>query len=176
MDIITTFLVTVAAGVVCLLISKWLDRHDKDNEQPSGCFATIKEKKNPSTVLHYGRGVRSLPKWKYYHFPLPTGIIAYAAFFCNIQITILYLICNSLLLFTCHRRVAAHLLFPRAMSPENQGKLKQLINKHEVDKISSPHTQYIHVIIHTPIFPPNEQTKDFAHPNLDIILAQDIQE
>ncbi len=32
MDIIATFLVTVAAGVVCHLISKWLDRHNKDNE------------------------------------------------------------------------------------------------------------------------------------------------
>lgn len=32
MEIIITFLVTVAAGVVCHLISKWLDRHDKDSE------------------------------------------------------------------------------------------------------------------------------------------------
>ena len=30
-EIIITFLVTVAAGVVCHLISKWLDRHDKDD-------------------------------------------------------------------------------------------------------------------------------------------------
>ncbi len=29
MEIIITFLVTVAAGVVCHLISKWLDRHEK---------------------------------------------------------------------------------------------------------------------------------------------------
>jgi hypothetical protein len=32
MDIITSFLVSVAAGVVCLFIGKWLDRHDnRDN-------------------------------------------------------------------------------------------------------------------------------------------------
>lgn len=31
MDLLLTFLVTVAAGVVCHLIGKWLDRHDKDN-------------------------------------------------------------------------------------------------------------------------------------------------
>lgn len=29
MEIIATFLVSVAAGVVCHLIGKWLDRHDK---------------------------------------------------------------------------------------------------------------------------------------------------
>lgn len=32
METVTMFLVTVAAGVVCHLISKWLDRHDKDNK------------------------------------------------------------------------------------------------------------------------------------------------
>ena len=32
MEVVITFLVTVAAGVVCHLISKWLDRHDKDNK------------------------------------------------------------------------------------------------------------------------------------------------
>ncbi len=31
MEIIITFLVTVSADVVCHLISKWLDRHNKDN-------------------------------------------------------------------------------------------------------------------------------------------------
>ncbi len=31
MEIFITFLVTVAAGVVCHLIGKWLDRHDKGN-------------------------------------------------------------------------------------------------------------------------------------------------
>ena len=44
MELFFTFLVTVVAGVVCHLISKWLDRHDKGNKQPSGCFATIKRK------------------------------------------------------------------------------------------------------------------------------------
>ena len=44
MELFFTFLVTVAAGVVCHLISKWLDRHDKGNQQPSGRFATIKRK------------------------------------------------------------------------------------------------------------------------------------
>ena len=32
MEILITFLVTVAAGVVCHLISKWPDRHDKGNK------------------------------------------------------------------------------------------------------------------------------------------------
>ncbi len=32
MDILISFFVTVAAGVVCHLIGKWLDRHDKDNK------------------------------------------------------------------------------------------------------------------------------------------------
>lgn len=31
MDLISTFFMTVAAGVICHLISKWLDRHDKGN-------------------------------------------------------------------------------------------------------------------------------------------------
>jgi hypothetical protein len=31
MDLLLTFFVTVAAGVVCHLIGKWLDRHNKDN-------------------------------------------------------------------------------------------------------------------------------------------------
>ena len=30
------------------------DSDRKDNEQPSGRFATIKEKKNPETVVHHG--------------------------------------------------------------------------------------------------------------------------
>ena len=44
MELFFTFLVTVAAGVVCHLISKWLDRHDKGNKSSSGCFATVKRK------------------------------------------------------------------------------------------------------------------------------------
>lgn len=32
MEILITFLVTVAAGVVCHLIGKWLDSHDKGNK------------------------------------------------------------------------------------------------------------------------------------------------
>lgn len=32
MELVISFLVTVAAGVTCHLICKWLDRHDKDNE------------------------------------------------------------------------------------------------------------------------------------------------
>ena len=32
MGIGITFLVTVAAGVTCHLICKWLDKHDKDNK------------------------------------------------------------------------------------------------------------------------------------------------
>lgn len=32
MEIAITFLVTVAAGVVCHLVCKWLDRNSKDNK------------------------------------------------------------------------------------------------------------------------------------------------
>ena len=32
MEIVISFLVTVAAGVTCHLICKWLDRHDRDNK------------------------------------------------------------------------------------------------------------------------------------------------
>ena len=32
MELFFTFLVTVAAGVVCHIISKWLDRYDKGNK------------------------------------------------------------------------------------------------------------------------------------------------
>ena len=32
MEAVLSFLVTVAAGLVCHLICKWLDRNDKDNK------------------------------------------------------------------------------------------------------------------------------------------------
>ena len=32
MEYILSFIVTVVAGVVCHLICKWLDRHDRDNK------------------------------------------------------------------------------------------------------------------------------------------------
>lgn len=32
MDIFTSLLVSVVGGVLCHLIVKWLDRHDKDNK------------------------------------------------------------------------------------------------------------------------------------------------
>ena len=32
MEVFVTFFVTVAAGVVCHLVCKWLDRNDKDNK------------------------------------------------------------------------------------------------------------------------------------------------
>ena len=56
MELFFTFLVTVTAGVVCHLISKWLDRHDKGNKQPGGCFATIKRKEESldCTLLRSG--------------------------------------------------------------------------------------------------------------------------
>ena len=48
------FLIAVLGGVACHYIIKWLDGDDKGNNQPSGCFATIKVKKNLSTVREYG--------------------------------------------------------------------------------------------------------------------------
>lgn len=48
----------------------------------TGCFVSIKEKKNPSTVLQHGQGIRF-----FVHMDslllLPTGIIACADFDCN---------------------------------------------------------------------------------------------
>lgn len=32
MEILINFLVSVAAGIVCLYIGKWLDRHDPGNK------------------------------------------------------------------------------------------------------------------------------------------------
>ena len=32
MDVLTSLLVSVAGGVICHLIVKWLDRKDKDNK------------------------------------------------------------------------------------------------------------------------------------------------
>lgn len=83
MEMLMSLFVTVAGGVVCHLIVKWLDSNDTDNKQPGGCFATVKEKKNPPTVFPYGWGIRSLFKWTA-HILLPIGIIAYANFNCKI--------------------------------------------------------------------------------------------
>ena len=83
MEIVISFVVAVLAGVICHLICKWLDSNDKDNKYPTGCFASIKEKKNPQTVLQHGLGIRSLSRWTR-NFLLPTGIIAYADLKCNI--------------------------------------------------------------------------------------------
>ena len=58
MEFIVSFIITVAAGVACHYIIKWLDGDDKSNKSPTGCFASIKVKKNPSTVLHHGWGIR----------------------------------------------------------------------------------------------------------------------
>ena len=57
LEFLTSFFIAVLGGVACHYIIKWLDGDDKGNNQPSGCFATIKEKKNPPTVLPYGRGI-----------------------------------------------------------------------------------------------------------------------
>ncbi len=59
---------------------KRLDSDRKDNT--SGCFATIKVKKNPQTVRYYGLGIRSTFTWNCHIF-LPIGIIAYAKTFGN---------------------------------------------------------------------------------------------
>lgn len=61
------------------------DSDRKDNEQPSGRFATIKEKKNPRTVRYYGSGIRSLITCHNHVFFLPIGIIAYVFLFFNMQ-------------------------------------------------------------------------------------------
>ena len=82
--LVISFLVAIAAGVACHYIIKWLDRDHKDNEYPSGYFATIKEKKNPSTVRHYGRGISFFVHMERYNF-LPTGIIAYANLGCKMH-------------------------------------------------------------------------------------------
>ena len=51
MSIFISFLVTVAAGVACHYIIKWLDSNDKGNKQPTGFFSSINKKKNPSTMV-----------------------------------------------------------------------------------------------------------------------------
>lgn len=78
MEIVISFLVAVAAGVTCHLICKWLDSHNKDNEQPSGCSTTEIKREEPSHVLVVHTGVRSLFTWNIIISFLPTGIIAYA--------------------------------------------------------------------------------------------------
>ena len=82
MEFVISFIVAVAAGVACHYIIKWLDSDRKGNKQPSGCFATIKEKKNPQTVRYYGLGIHSAFSWNCHIF-LPIGIIAYAKTFFN---------------------------------------------------------------------------------------------
>ena len=78
MEIVISFLVAVAAGVTCHLICKWLDSHNKDNEQPSGYSTTEIKREEPSHVLVVHTGVRSLFTWNIIISFLPTGIIAYA--------------------------------------------------------------------------------------------------
>lgn len=78
MEIVISFLVAVAAGVTCHLICKWLDSHNKDNEQPSGYSTTEIKREEPSHVLVVHTGVRSLFTWNIVISFLPTGIIAYA--------------------------------------------------------------------------------------------------
>ena len=78
MEIVISFLVTVAAGVTCHLICKWLDRHDRDNKQPSGRSTTEIKREEPSNVLAVHPGARSLFTWNIVISFLPTGIIAYA--------------------------------------------------------------------------------------------------
>ena len=89
MEVIIAFFVAVAAGVACHYIIKWLDGDHKDNKWPGGCFATIKEKKKPLTVLHHSLGLRSLSRWTYYRL-LPIGIIAYAFCDCKIHCILQY--------------------------------------------------------------------------------------
>ena len=68
MEYVITFLVAVAAGVACHYIIKWLDSDRKDNEEPSGCLSTIKEKTNPSTVREYGWGISFFVHMERYNF------------------------------------------------------------------------------------------------------------
>ena len=86
MEIVISFLVTVAAGVTCHLICKWLDRHDRDNKQPSGRSTTEIKREEPSNVLAVHPGARSLFTWNIVISFLPTGIIAYADQEINMQV------------------------------------------------------------------------------------------
>lgn len=76
MEFVFAFLVAVLADVVCNYIIKWLDGDCEDDDQPSGCFATIKEKKKASTVLQHGRGFRSFVRmdmcllFAYWHYSI----------------------------------------------------------------------------------------------------------
>ena len=84
MNVITAFLVAVAAGVACHYIIKWLDGDDKDNKQPSEYFVTVKRKEeSPNcTLLRFGDFIL-------FHMNLllllSNDIIAYANFNFNIQ-------------------------------------------------------------------------------------------
>ena len=86
LEFLTSFLLAVLGGVACHYIIKWLDGDDKGNSQPSGCFATIKEKKNPSTVLQYGRGicffanVDFLHLFAYRHYSICRNLFQYTFF------------------------------------------------------------------------------------------------
>lgn len=48
-----------------------------------GCFATIKVKKNPRTVLEHGSGISFFVHMELLHLFLPNRIIAYAGTFFN---------------------------------------------------------------------------------------------
>ena len=85
MEIVISFLVAVAAGVTCHLICKWLDSHNKDNEQPSGCSTTEIKREEPSHVLVVHTGVRSLFTWNI--------VISFFAYWH-------YIICNFSLQYT----------------------------------------------------------------------------
>ena len=91
MEFFISFLVTVLGGVACHYIIKWLDGDDKSNNQPGGCFATIKEKKNPQMVLPYQSGDSFLlPTWTFYLF------FAYWH----------YSICKNLFQYVCHKKLS----------------------------------------------------------------------
>ena len=102
MEIVISFLVTVAAGVTCHLICKWLDRHDRDNKQPSGRSTTEIKREEPSNVLAVHPGARSLFTWNIVISFLPTGIIAYADQEINMQVILKHSETNKKLLFTHH--------------------------------------------------------------------------
>ena len=85
MEIVITFLVAVAAGVTCHYIIKWLDGNHKDNKQPTGYFGQYKNKEEALNCVAARLGASFFCPNGLIITSLPTGIIAYVIFPCNIH-------------------------------------------------------------------------------------------
>lgn len=131
MEIVISFLVAVAAGVTCHLICKWLDSHNKDNEQPSGCSTTEIKREEPSHVLVVHTGVRSLFTWNIVISFLPTGIIAYA----DCEINMLRL-CKSVIFPRFVTRLSQNHIFKTSHTSRNA--LKSTLSRlHSINTLLS---------------------------------------